>query len=81
MKYHVLYNPLAGNGRCEGRLGELLPRLDGECILYKMTEIDDYRAEIEKRAADGWRYVGCIPTKQRGTGHTEEMDLIFEKEV
>ena len=25
--------------------------------------------------------VGCIPTKQRGTGHTQEMDLIFEKEV
>lgn len=22
--------------------------------------------------------MGCIPTKQRGTGHTQEIDLIFE---
>ena len=40
----------------------------------------NYRLIIEKRAGDGWRYVGYIPTKQRGTGHTQEMDLIFEKE-
>ena len=25
--------------------------------------------------------VGCIPTTQRGTGHTQTMDLIFEKEI
>lgn len=43
-------------------------------------EIEDYRSVIDKRAANGWRYVGCIPIKQRGTGHTQEMDLIFEKE-
>ena len=42
--------------------------------------IGDYRAVIDKRAANGWRYVGYIPTMQRGTGHTEEVDLIFEKE-
>ena len=42
--------------------------------------IENYRSVIEKRAVDGWRYVGYIPTKQRGTGHTQEMDLIFEKE-
>ena len=42
--------------------------------------IENYRSVIEKRAGDGWRYVGDIPTKQRGTGHTQEMDLIFEKE-
>ena len=41
--------------------------------------IEDYRAIIDRRAADGWRYVGCIPTLQRGTGHTQQMDLIFEK--
>ena len=34
-----------------------------------------------KKAAAGWRYVGFIPKAQRGTGHIEEMDLIFEKEV
>ena len=44
-------------------------------------EIEDYRAIINKRASEGWRYVGYIPTKQRGTGHTQELDLIFEKEV
>ena len=43
--------------------------------------IEDYRSIIAQRAADGWRYVGCIPTRQRGTGHTEEIDLIFEKEI
>ena len=31
------------------------------------------------RGQKGWRYVGFIPTKQRGTGHIQEMDLIFEK--
>ena len=43
--------------------------------------IGDYRAVINEKAKNGWRFVGVIPTKQRGTGHTEEMDLIFEKEV
>ena len=42
--------------------------------------IENYRSVIEKRTGDGWRYVGYIPTKQRGTGHTQEMDLVFEKE-
>lgn len=44
-------------------------------------QIGEYRLIIDKRARDGWRYVGCIPTTQRGTGHTQEMDLVFEKEV
>lgn len=43
--------------------------------------VDNYRAIINRRAENGWRYVGFIPTKQRGTGHIQEMDLIFEKEV
>jgi len=43
--------------------------------------LDDYRSIIERRAASGWRYVGYIPTKQRGTGHVQELDLIFEKEI
>jgi len=25
--------------------------------------IEDYRSIIEKRAKNGWRYVGCVPTK------------------
>lgn len=44
-------------------------------------ELEDYRQVIDQRARDGWRYVGYMPTKQRGTGHIEELDLIFEKEV
>ena len=42
--------------------------------------IEEYRSVIEKRALKGWRYVGFIPVKQRGSGHIQEMDLIFEKE-
>ena len=42
--------------------------------------IDEYRSIIDKRASQGWRYVGYIPVKQRGTGHVQVMDLIFEKE-
>lgn len=43
--------------------------------------IEDYRSIIDKRARNGWRYVGYIPTKQRGTGHIQQLDLIFEKEI
>ena len=43
--------------------------------------IEDYRRVIDARAKAGWRYVGYIPTTQRGTGHVQEMDLVFEKEV
>ena len=42
--------------------------------------VGNYRDMINERAKNGWRYVGYIPTAQRGTGHVEEMDLIFEKE-
>ena len=47
----------------------------------RISKSFSYRAIINKRASEGWRYVGYIPTKQRGTGHTQELDLIFEKEV
>ena len=43
--------------------------------------IEGYREIIRRRAEAGWRFVGCIPTVQRGTGHTQEMDLVFEKEL
>ena len=43
--------------------------------------IDDYQKIIQKRSKEGFRYVGYIPTKQRGTGHIQELDLIFEKEI
>lgn len=39
--------------------------------------IEDYKQIIEERAKNGWRYVGYIPIKQRGTGHIQELELIF----
>lgn len=48
----------------------------------KIVEIDeDYQHIINEKAKKGWRYVGFLPIKQRGTGHIQEMELIFEKEV
>ncbi|WMI82019.1 DUF4177 domain-containing protein [Anaerotignum sp. MB30-C6] len=42
---------------------------------------DAYKQVISERAKNGWRYVGFIPAVQRGTGHIEEMDLVFEKNI
>lgn len=44
-------------------------------------EIGDYQSIINKRAKDGWRYAGYLPTRQRGTGHVQKIALIFEKEL
>ncbi len=41
---------------------------------------EGYQEIIARRAREGWRYVGWIPAVQRGTGHIQEMDLVFEKE-
>ena len=43
-------------------------------------EAEEYKMVIDRRAREGWRYVGFLPAVQRGTGHIEEMDLVFEKE-
>lgn len=40
---------------------------------------EEYKEIINKRAAEGWKYVGFIPAVQRGTGHIEAMDLVFEQ--
>ena len=42
---------------------------------------DGHREIIGRRAQEGWRYVGYMPTTQRGTGHIEELELIFEKKI
>lgn len=42
---------------------------------------EDYKRIITRRAENGWRFVTVIPAVQRGTGHIQEMDLIFEKEI
>lgn len=36
---------------------------------------------INRRAAEGWRYVGYIPLEENGHGVTQAIDLIFEKDV
>ncbi len=41
---------------------------------------EEHKAVIDKRASDGWRYVGFIPAVQRGSSQIQEMDLVFEKE-
>lgn len=43
-------------------------------------ETEGYIEIINKRATEGWRYVGFIPALQRGTGHIQAMDLVFERE-
>ena len=39
----------------------------------------EHRSIIDEYAAQGWRYVGYIPTAFTGHGGTSEIDLIFER--
>ena len=42
-KYHILYNPLAGNGACTEKVRELSSILSGDELEYcDMTKISDY---------------------------------------
>lgn len=59
MKYRVLYNPKAGNGRGEERAKELAGMLDSEDIRYlDLTQIGDLAAEFAAADADE-RFVIC----------------------
>ena len=40
----------------------------------------EHRDIIDQYAAQGWRYVGYIPTRFSGEGGTKEVDLIFERQ-
>ena len=40
----------------------------------------EHRQIIDQYAAQGWRYVGYIPTCFTGQGGTKEIDLIFERQ-
>lgn len=44
------------------------------------TVIDGHQNVIRRRAAQGWRFAGWIPAKQKGYGYIAEIDLIFERE-
>lgn len=39
----------------------------------------EHREIIEKYAAQGWRYVGFVPTLFSSYGGIKEIDLIFER--
>ena len=40
-----------------------------------------HRNIIDKRAAEGWRFVGCVPTEFTSNGGTKALDLVFERLV
>ncbi len=44
-------------------------------------ETDGHREIILRRAAEGWRYAGFLPKKQRAEGFIESIELIFERET
>ena len=49
---------------------------------FWMSNADcQHREIIDRRAAQGWRYVGYIPTQFTGNGGTKAIELIFEKEA
>lgn len=39
-----------------------------------------HQETILRRAAEGWRYVGFIPKRQRAGGFIESVDLVFERQ-
>ena len=59
----------------KNQVEEIKSKLD----MFYQNYAPRYQEIIDKRAKQGWRYIGYIPTKQRGTGHIQELDLIFEK--
>nr|WP_308506058.1 DUF4177 domain-containing protein [uncultured Agathobaculum sp.] len=39
----------------------------------------EHREIIARYAANGWRYIGFVPTRFSGEGGIKEIDLVFEK--
>ena len=39
-----------------------------------------HQEAIRRRAAGGWRYMGCIPKDQRAVGFLGIIDMVFERE-
>ena len=53
----------------------------GEVYGFYLRETAAHREVIVRRAADGWRYVVCIPKSQRRPyGFIESIDLVFERQ-
>ena len=44
------------------------------------TKVKEHREIIDRRAKDGWRYAGWVPSHISG-GEIVQIDLIFERET
>lgn len=42
---------------------------------------EEHQEIIRRYAAEGWRYVGFIPTFMNDNGKLKDMDLVFERDV
>lgn len=42
---------------------------------------NEHRDIIDRYAAEGWRYVGFVPSRFSSQGGMKEIELVFEKEV
>ena len=51
----------------------------GEGVM--VTKYREHREIIDRRAAEGWRYVGYVPVRTNSNGQPTQIDLIFEREV
>lgn len=45
------------------------------------TKYQEHREIIDRHAAEGWRYVGWVPTCIVSHGAVTQLDLIFEREI
>ena len=52
MKHYILYNPLAGNGRCEADIEKIEALLDGGTVKMNVTEIGSYADFLGSLEAD-----------------------------
>lgn len=42
---------------------------------------EQYREVVNRRAAEGWRFITAVPLEGRANGMLESIDLVFEKET
>lgn len=47
---------------------------------FFFSSSENHRAIINEHAAQGWRYVGFVPTDIDGHGRITAMDLVFERD-
>ena len=52
---------------------------DEVCGFY-LREAAAHREVIRRRAAEGWRFAGFVPKRQRAGGFIETIDLVFERQ-